>query len=138
MSTKEEALTGHIVMEQLAAVQKSLVERYDRLNKYWDRVEAWFCKYRIPRPFAVEVGCDESEEVSHYLGLDRIRGKWQLTYETVWEHDPDTLRTELLADQPASRRLQMMQHCESLRNKLLETCQKFLTEADDALSKVSD
>jgi hypothetical protein len=120
----------------------ALFERYDQLNALWDTAEKQITKFHIPRPV-----CYEYDSLCHFdpqfgeepyggicLGVQKVKGEWRICHGYYHYNDPnDDHDWKPISECSAEIRVSAVDHIAELRQRVVETAEKFIPLVDTAI-----
>lgn len=126
--------------------RQSLFQRYDQLNALWEKAEEQITKFHIPRPvcYEYEALCafqygEEEPYEGCCLGVQKVKGKWRICHGTYYYCAPpgdDEPDWKPIIECSAEVRASAVEHLEGLREKVVESAEKFVPVVEEAIEKL--
>jgi hypothetical protein len=124
--------------------------KLDRVNELWMRVERKLLNRQPPRHITVEVcyhqtGEDGDYLERHYLGIQKMHGKWRLCHAVEWpQYDerephpsiPDNLPWKPITECDLETRIEMSEHVHKLQFEVDNTRTFFIPQLDQTISRL--
>ena len=112
---------------------------YDAINLNWLRIEEAIAKSGVLKPTHVSVMTDPNE-VRHFIGIDKVQGKWRIVYDTYDANsfdDPESFNWKPIVDCPLWIRQNFLEYTPELVKAVFESNAAVVSELSKSI-KVSD
>lgn len=131
-----------MTLEQRAEkARKELFARYDQLNSLWQKAEEQFAIFHIPHATYYEFPddpnvCRDPMEGDQALGVEKIGGKWRITYASYPPGEPQEGTWRPIVECSAETRVQAVKHLAGLRRTVVESAEAFIARVDAAIDSL--
>ncbi len=116
--------------------RKELFERYDQINALWQKAEQELAKEHIPRWFSHDFNDDG--RFCESLAMMKHRGEWRIHYAEIDLACQDMTEYKLITDCSGEIRVRVMRELPGLRQAAVESAERFVKEADEAICQMSE
>jgi hypothetical protein len=117
--------------------QEALFQRYDELNKLWKEAEKQLSRWHVPKPVQLDIGSDDPA-INYFLYFGKDGGKWRIYYGWESTINDDENEIKLIDKCSAEDRVRLAKHLPALREKVVESAEKFVQRVDRTIAKMKE
>jgi hypothetical protein len=126
-------------LKRNADLVKNADSLYGAINTNWLRIEDAIARSGVLKPAHVSVMTDPND-VHHFLGVDKVQGKWRIVYDTYDANgfdDPESFNWKPIVDCPLWVRQSFLKYTPDLVKAVYESNAEVVSELSKSI-KVSD